>query len=225
MYAKCGAVEEAYRTFSKMNDRNIVTWNTMILGLAAHGHTNEALTLFSKMLDEKLESPNDVTFLGVLCACSHGGMVEEGRKYFNNMSKDYHIHPNIKHYGCMVDILGRAGLVQEAYELVRSMPMKCNAIVWRTLLAACRVHGSVELGEQVRRHLLELEPDHSSDYVLLANMFASAGQWNDAARVRRSMRDRGVQKPSPGNSFIGIMPKTRPIKACYRPSNNSTLFC
>lgn len=132
MYAKCGAVEEAYRTFSKMNDRNIVTWNTMILGLAAHGHTNEALTLFSKMLDEKLESPNDVTFLGVLCACSHGGMVEEGRKNFNNMSKDYHIHPNIKHYGCMVDILGQAGLIQEAYELVRSMEhaneMQCHRL-------------------------------------------------------------------------------------------------
>lgn len=92
-------------------------------------------------------------------------------------------------------------------------------------MAACRVHGSVELGEQVRRHLLELEPDHSSDYILLANMYASAGQWNDAARVRRSMRDRGVQKPSPGNSFIDITPKTRPIKACYRASTNSTLFC
>ncbi|KAK9265512.1 hypothetical protein L1049_021553 [Liquidambar formosana] len=206
MYAKCGAVEAALKTFNEMNERNIVTWNTMILGLAMHGHADEALELFSKMLEGKLETPNDVTFLGVLGACSHRGMVEEGRRYFDSMSIDYHIEPTIKHYGCMVDLLGRAGFVGEAYHLIRSMPVECNAIVWRTLLAACRLHGDVELGEQVRKHLLELEPDHSSDYVLLANMYASAGQWNKVVRVRKSMQNRRVQKPEPGNSFIGIHP-------------------
>ncbi|KAI7986933.1 Pentatricopeptide repeat-containing protein [Camellia lanceoleosa] len=207
MYAKCGEVKEAYDIFNNMIKRNIVSWNSMILGLAIHGHVDKALVLFSKMLEEKLERPNDVTFLGVLCACSHGGMVEEGRRYFNSMRKDYHIQPTIKHYGCMVDVLGRGGLVDEAYQLIRDMPMECNAIVWRTLLAACRLHGNVELGEQVRRHLLDLEPDHSSDYVLLANMYASAGQWDDTARVRKSMRERGVQKPQPGNSLFGIHPR------------------
>ncbi|PSR89670.1 Pentatricopeptide repeat-containing protein [Actinidia chinensis var. chinensis] len=203
MYAKCGAVEEGYNIFKKMMKRNIVSWSTMILGLAIHGHADEALVLFSKLLEEKLETPNDVTFLGVLCACSHRGMVEEGRMYFESMRKDYDIQPTIKHYGCMVDILGRAGLVEEAYRLIMGMPMECNAIVWRTLLAACRVHGNVELGEQVTRHLLDLERDNSSDYILLANMYASAGQWDDVARVRKSMTDRGVQKPKPGNSLIG----------------------
>lgn len=202
MYAKCGAVDEAYATFNKMNEKSIVSWNTIILGLATHGHAEKALQLFSKMLNEELENPDDVTFLGVLCACSHGGMVDEGRQYFDIMM-DYHIQPTMKHYGCMVDILGRAGLVEEAYGLIRSMPMECNAVVWRTLLAACRVHGNIEVGEKVRMHLLELEPDHSSDYVLLANMYASTGKWNEMLRVRKSMRDRRVQKPEPGNSFVG----------------------
>lgn len=207
MYAKCGAVEEAYNAFKSMSERNIVSWNSMILGLAIHGHVNEALVLFSKLLEEKLEVPNDITFLGVLCACSHGGMVEEGRRYFDSMRKDYRIQPTIKHYGCMVDILARAGLVEEAYELIGGMPMECNAIVWRTLLACCRLHGNVELGEKVRRHLLKIEPDHSSDYVLLANMYASMGQWDDMARVRISMTEKGVQKPKPGNSLIGVSSK------------------
>ncbi|CAK9138131.1 unnamed protein product [Ilex paraguariensis] len=204
MYAKCGAVEEAYVTFSKTRVGSVVTWNTMLLGLAMHGHAQEALKLFSRMIHEKLESPNDVTFLGVLCACSHGGMVDEGRRYFDLMIRDYHILPTVKHYGCMVDILGRAGFVEEAYQLIRSMPVKCNAVVWRTLLAACRLHGNVELGEEVRRHLLELEPDHSSDYVLLANLYASTNQWNEVVRERKSMRNMGVQKPNPGNSIIGL---------------------
>ncbi|CAA2963236.1 pentatricopeptide repeat-containing protein At4g21065-like [Olea europaea var. sylvestris] len=205
MYAKCGAVEEAYKVFHNMLERNLVTWNTMILGLAMHGHAHEALELFSKFLYKKLEMPNDVTFLGVLCACSHAGRVEEGRRYFRCMTDEYHIQPNIKHYGCMVDILGRAGLVEEAYQLITGMPIECNAIVWRTLLAACGVHGNVELGERVRRHLLEVEPDHSSDYVLLANMHAGTGQWNYMMEGRKLMQDRGIQKQKPGNSSIGLL--------------------
>ncbi|KAL5078472.1 hypothetical protein RYX36_017456 [Vicia faba] len=204
MYAKCGAVEEAYETFSNMKRKNLVSWNVMILGLAYHGNGEEALVLFTRMLRENVERPNDITFLGVLCACSHGGLVDEGRRYFDIMNREYNIQPTIKHYGCMVDILGRAGLVVEAYELIENMPVECNAIIWRTLLAACRNYGNVELGEKVRKHLLELEPDHSSDYVLLANMYASTGQWNEMSKQRRSMQERRVQKAEPGNSFIGI---------------------
>ncbi|KAJ0105221.1 hypothetical protein Patl1_18782 [Pistacia atlantica] len=223
MYAKCGAVEEAYETFEKMKGKNIVSWNTMILGLATHGHTEEALALFLRMLQENLQTPNDVTFLGVLCACSHGGMVDEGRRYFDMMCNTYHIKPTIKHYGCMVDILGRAGFVEEAYRLIRSMPVKCNAIVWRTLLAACRIHGNVELGKKVRKHLLELEPDHSSDYVLLANMYASVGQWDEAMGVRKSMQERRVQKSEPGISFIGVAPsislRIQSVQTCSKAIN------
>lgn len=203
MYAKCGAVEEAYETFDKVKEKNLVSWNTMILAFATHGRVNEALALFSKMLETKLQRPDGITFLSVLCACSHGGMVDEGRRYFDMMSKLYHVKPTVKHYGCMVDMLGRAGLLEEAYQLIKSMTKECNAIVWRTLLAACRTHGNIELGEKVREHILLVEPYHSSDYVLLANMYASAGQWNDAIGVRETMRDRQVQKPDPGSSVIG----------------------
>lgn len=203
MYAKCGAVEEAYRIFSNMKRKNVISWNIMILGLASHGNGQEALALFTNMLQQNVERPNDVTFLGVLSACSHGGLVDESRRYIDIMGRDYNIQPTIKHYGCMVDLLGRAGLVEDAYNLIKSMPVECNAIVWRTLLAACRLHGYVELGEEVRKHLLELEPDYSSDYVLLANMYASTGQWNEMTSERRSMQQRRVLKPEPGNSFIG----------------------
>lgn len=204
MYAKCGAVEEAYRIFSNMKRKNVISWNIMILGLASHGNGQEALALFTTMLQQNVERPNDVTFLGVLSACSHGGLVDESRRYIDIMGRDYNIQPTIKHYGCMVDLLGRAGLVEDAFNLIKSMPVECNAIVWRTLLAACRLHGYVELGEEVRKHLLELEPDYSSDYVLLANMYASTGQWNEMTNERRSMQQRRVLKPEPGNSFIGI---------------------
>ncbi|KAK7393764.1 hypothetical protein VNO78_22328 [Psophocarpus tetragonolobus] len=204
MYAKCGAVEEAYQIFSNMKGKNVISWNVMILGLALHGNGLEALALFGKMLQQNVDRPNDVTFLGVLSACSHGGLVDESRRCIDIMARDFNIQPTIKHYGCVVDLLGRAGLVEDAYNLIKNMPVQCNAVVWRTLLAACRLHGRVELGERVRKHLLELEPDHSSDYVLLANMYASTDQWNEMSRERRSMQQRRVWKPQPGNSFIGI---------------------
>ncbi|KAF5807229.1 putative tetratricopeptide-like helical domain superfamily [Helianthus annuus] len=204
MYTRCGEIQEARRIFDKMNDRNIVTWNTMILGLATHGHVQDALSLFSSMINKKRVPPDDVTFLGVLTACSHGGMIEEGRQYFNRMTNEHNIEPTIKHYGCMVDMLSRGGLVIEAYNLIKNMPMKCNAIVLRTLLAGCHMHGNIELAENVRRHLLEVDPDHSSDYVLLANTYASLEDWNQVSRIRRSMAANKVKKPSPGNSFIGV---------------------
>ncbi|KAL3748505.1 hypothetical protein ACJRO7_009703 [Eucalyptus globulus] len=204
MYAKCGAVGEAYMVFADMSRKNRITWNTMILGLAMHGHSEDALKLFSRMLKDGFQEPDHVTFLGVLCACSHGGMVNEGKLYFESMRKDYHIEPTIRHYGCMVDMLGRAGFLEEAYELIRSMPIRCNAIVWRSLLCACRTHGNIELGEMVRKKLLHLEPDHSSDYVQLSGIHASVGQWNLVLNERRMMKDRGVEKPEPGYSFVGV---------------------
>ncbi|KAL1356324.1 hypothetical protein HN51_008331 [Arachis hypogaea] len=204
MYAKCGVVEEACETFWRMRRKSVVSWNVMIFGLATHGDGREALALFARMLEQNAVRPDELTLLGVLCACSHGGMVEEGRRYFDVMNREYNLQPTMKHYGCMVDLLGRAGLVEEAYRLIKSMPMECDAVVWRTLLAACRVHGNILLGKKVRSHLLELKADHSSDYVLLASMYASRGQWNEMSRERKSMQERRVQKPVPGNSLIGI---------------------
>lgn len=204
MYAKCGQLDEAIKIFNEMNEMNIVSWNSIILGLAHHGHAEEALEFFSRLIEEKLLEPNDVTFLGVSCACRHRGLVEEGRRYFSSMINDYGINPTIMHYGCMVDLLGRAGFLEEAYNLIRTMPIECNAIVWRTLFGACRVHGNVEVGEKIRRHLRELEPDHSGDYVLAADLYATSEQWNEVVRIRKSMRERRVRKPKPGNSFIDI---------------------
>lgn len=226
MYAKCGAVGEAHEMFNAMSDKNIVTWNTMIMALATHGDAEDALTLFSKMLTEKLETPDGVTFLGVLCACNHGGKVEDGRRYFDLMTKQFNIQPTLKHYGSMVDILGRAGFLEEAYQLIGSMPMECNAIIWRTLLAACRMHGNVKLGERVSSHVLEIEPDHSSDYVLLANMYANSGQWNEMMKIRKSMQQKGVQKPEPGNSYLEINShrnlETEAIENCNDAERNES---
>ncbi|XP_077227955.1 pentatricopeptide repeat-containing protein At5g15300-like [Tasmannia lanceolata] len=200
MYAKCGSIERAVEVFRGMRERDVSTWNSIICGLAFHGYAKESICLFAEMLRERVR-PNEITFVGVLVACSHGGMVYEGREYFDLMRIEYGINPNIKHYGCMVDILGRAGLLSEAFEFVETMMIKPNAIIWRTLLGACRVHGNVELGEHANQRLLEMRPDESGDYVLLSNIYASMGEWNGVERVRRLMDDRGVRKEA-GCSLI-----------------------
>ncbi|PKI63274.1 hypothetical protein CRG98_016459, partial [Punica granatum] len=197
MYATCGAVKEALATFNEMERRNIITWNTMIVGLAKHGHADEVRSLFSRMLEDRVQKPDHVTFLGVLSACSYCGRVQDGIEYFRLMREEFGIEPTMKHYGCMVDMIGRAGMVEEAYRLIQSMPIKCNAAGWRALLGACRLHGKVELGEVVRKHLEALEPDHSGDYALLSSMYASSGQWDEVLEVRRLMHGRGIEKPEP----------------------------
>ncbi|KAK4752933.1 hypothetical protein SAY87_021731 [Trapa incisa] len=208
MYSKCGAVKEALATFHDMKVRNTLTWNTIILGLAKHGYADEAMRLFTRMLKERLQRPDGITFLGVLCACSHCGRVEEGMEYFEIMREKFMIQPTIKHYGCMVDMMGRAGLVDEAYRLIQTMSIECNAIVWRALLGACHLHGRVEFGNEVMKHLQALEPGHSGDYVLLSSLYAGLGKWNEALEVRRLMHGRRVEKLKPGNSSIGLDPKS-----------------
>lgn len=203
MYAKCGSVDIAMEIFNQMKDsKNIVTWNAMIAGMATHGNGDQALNLYTQMLDEQQSTPNELTFLAILSACNHKGLVEQSKTYFNSMINDFKLKPTIKHYGCMVDVLGRAGFVNEAYNLIQTMPMECNAVVWRTLLSSCRVQGEVELGEIVRNELLKIEPDHSSDYVLLAGMYGDAEQWSKMVSVRKSMRNRKVQKFEPGGSYM-----------------------
>ncbi|KAK7819335.1 pentatricopeptide repeat-containing protein [Quercus suber] len=200
MYAKCGNIEKALEVFHGMRDRDVSTWNSVIGGLAFHGHAEESINLFMEMRRLKVR-PNEITFVGVLVACSHAGKVEEGRGYFNIMRNEYNIEPNIKHCGCMVDLLGRAGRLNEAFEFMDSMEIEPNAIVWRTLLGACIVHGNVELARRANEKLLEMRRDQSGDYVLLSNMYASRGEWDGVEKVRKLMDDSGVRK-EPGCSLV-----------------------
>ncbi|KAK9286196.1 hypothetical protein L1049_014580 [Liquidambar formosana] len=202
MYVKCGCLEDACRVFDEMEERTVVSWSAMIGGLAMHGRAEEALRLFSKMTQIGMK-PNGVTFLGLLHACSHMGLINEGRRYFASMTRDYAIIPQIEHYGCMVDLYSRAGLLQEAHEFIMNMPIKPNGVVWGALLGGCRVHNNIELAEEAIRHLLELDPLNDGYYVVLSNIYAQAEQWEDTARVRKLMRDQGVKK-TPGWSSITV---------------------
>lgn len=200
MYAKCGSIEKALKVFHGMREKDVSSWNSIIGGLAFHGHSKESICLFKEMMRIKIR-PNAITFVGVLVACSHAGKVEEGRGYFKLMMNEYNIEPNIRHYGCMVDMLGRAGLLNEAFEFIDTMEMEPNGIIWRTLLGACRVHGNVELGRCASEQLLKLRRDESGDYVLLSNIYASQGEWTGVERIRKLMDDSGVKK-EPGRSLI-----------------------
>ena len=201
-YAKCGSVESFMEVFEKMPVKNVLSWTVLIQGLASNGQGKRALELFYLILENNVK-PNDVTFIGVLSACSHAGLVEEGRDLFVSMSRDFGIEPRIEHYGCMVDILGRAGLIEEAYRFIKNMPIQPNAVIWRTLLASCKVHKNVEIGEESLKQIVILEPTHSGDYILLSNIYASVGRWEDALRVRVAMKEKGVKKP-PGCSLIEL---------------------
>ncbi|KAI4296023.1 hypothetical protein L6164_036013 [Bauhinia variegata] len=202
MYAKCGDIDSSVKTFKNVNARDIFTWSVMIMGLANHGLGELALEYFSNMIAEGLK-PNDVTFLGVLSACSHIGLVEEGWKYFKSMTSVYGVAPKIEHYGCMIDMLGRAGLLQEARELIKSMPFAPDAVLWRAILGACRIHKNVELAEEATVNLLELEPHVDGNYVLLSNIFSQARKWDNVVDLRRMMRNADIHKV-PGSSSIEV---------------------
>ncbi|GMN38157.1 hypothetical protein TIFTF001_007388 [Ficus carica] len=202
MYAKCGSIDSAASLFIEMSDRNLVSWNTMIAGYASHGYAKQALILFEQMKRTELE-PDCITFVAVLSACSHGGLVSEGKEHFKCMVKDYGIEPKGEHYACMIDLLGRIGLLEEAYDLIRNMPMVPSESAWGALLNACRMHGNVELAKLSAQKVLELDPQDSGIYVLLANAFANDKRWADVRMVRSMMREQGVKK-SPGRSLIEI---------------------
>nr|XP_004296321.2 PREDICTED: pentatricopeptide repeat-containing protein At4g21065-like [Fragaria vesca subsp. vesca] len=202
MYVKCGCLEDARRVFDAMKDRTVVSWSAMISGLAMHGQAEEALRLFSNMVEIGMD-PNHVTFVGLLHACSHMGFVDKGREFFERMTADYGIVPRIEHYGCMVDLLSRAGLLQEAYEFIMNMPIKPNGVVWGALLGGCKVHRNIELAEVATKHLAELDPLNDGYYIVLSNIYAEAQRWEEVASVRKLMRDRGVKK-TPGWSSITV---------------------
>lgn len=200
MYSKCGNIEDAVQAFQEMEDRNTISWTSMITGLAKHGHADKALELFHNMVAAGAK-PNDITYIAVLSACSHVGLVSEGRKHFRSMKNDHGIIPRMEHYACMVDLLGRAGRLEEAIDFISSMPVKADALVWRTLLSACRTHGHTEFGERAAREILDQEPDDPSAYVLLSNLYAMGGQWGKVAMIRSGMKEKSMNKEA-GLSWI-----------------------
>jgi pentatricopeptide repeat protein len=205
MYAKCGLVRYAWRLFERMPARNVRTWSAMILGFAQNGLAWEALKLFERMKDASV-APNYVTFLGLLCACSHAGLVDEGRRFFREMRHVYGIEPMMRHYSAMVDILGRNGRLQEAYDFVTDMPVEADPVVWRTLLGACQLHSSkdcIGIVSKVQERLLELEPRRSGNYVMVANIYSDIGSWDEAAKARRVMREGGMKKMA-GESCVEV---------------------
>ncbi|XP_068650600.1 pentatricopeptide repeat-containing protein At5g16860 [Aristolochia californica] len=200
MYAKCGDIDIARRVFDKMLKRNAVSWTSLMTGYGMHGRGEDALYVFDEMRDAGLV-PDGVTFVVVLYACSHSGMVEQGLEYFNNMNREYGVAAGVEHFACTVDLLGRAGRLSEAKEVIETMPMEPTSVVWLALLSACRVHANVELGEYAAKRLLELEPENDGFYTLLSNIYANARQWKDVLRIRSLMKRAGIRK-RPGCSWI-----------------------
>ncbi|TXG66260.1 hypothetical protein EZV62_007535 [Acer yangbiense] len=197
-YAKCGCIRSASRFFEKISveRRNLVSWTSIITGFAMHGMGKEAIENFERMERVGLK-PNRVTYLSVLNACSHGGLVEEGFKFFYKMVKEGQVLPDIKHYGCLVDMLGRAGRLEEAEKIALEVPSEItNDVIWRTLLGACSFHGNVEMGERATRKILEMERGYGGDYVLMSNILTGVGRFGDAERLRKEMDERNALKCS-----------------------------
>lgn len=202
MYMKCGDVVKARLVFDRCSCKDIVMWNSIITGYAQHGLGDEALQVFQEMYTSGIQA-QDVTFIGVLSACSYSGKVKEGREIFDSMKSKYGIEPTTAHYACMVDLLGRAGQLNEAYHLINEMPVEADAIVWGSLLGACRNYMNSDLAVVAAKKLLQLEPKNAGPFVLLSNIYASKGRWDDVAKVRKKMRSRKVNK-SPGCSWIEV---------------------
>ncbi|MQL93713.1 hypothetical protein Taro_026374 [Colocasia esculenta] len=201
MYGKCGSIRDAQQTFEDLPTRNLITWNALIGGYAQQGHAMMAVAAFDEMIQGGEVAPNYVTLVCVMSACSRGGFVDEGLEVFETMKERYGIEPHLEHYACVVDLLGRAGKEERAYEFIKQMPIRPSISVWGALLGACKMHGKMELGKIAAERLFELDPEDSGNHVLLSNMFASAGRWEEATEVRKEMKDVGIKK-GPGCSWI-----------------------
>lgn len=219
MYAKCGCIEESRALFDSMLRKDIWTWNVMICGLASHDHAKEAIELFHKFICEGF-CPVNVTFVGVLNACSRAGLVSEGRHYFKLMVDDYGIQAEMEHYGCMVDLLARAGLINEAVQLIETMVIPPDPVLWATLLDACKIHGFLEMGEKIGHKLIHLDPTHDGHYVQLAGIYAKARKWEDVVRVRRLMIERITNKVA-GWSLVEVQGRVHRFVAGDRDHERS----
>lgn len=202
LYAKCGMIKDAVDVFKSMSKKDLISWNTIIGGLAMHGRGADALDLFCQMKNSGV-IPDGITFIGVLCACTHMGLVEDGLSYFQSMVEDYSIEPQIEQYGCMVDLLARTGLLLQALDFVKKMPMEADAVIWAALLGASRVYRNVEVAELALEQLDKLEPKNPANFVTLANIYGDLGRWKDVARLKVAMRDTGYKKV-PGCSSIEV---------------------
>ncbi|WCJ36384.1 Pentatricopeptide repeat (PPR) superfamily protein [Euphorbia peplus] len=196
MYSKCGDLETAMDIFNGIHpsEQDASTWNVVISGYGMNGNGRKAVELYSRMQEEGVK-PNDITYTSVLSACSHAGLIEEGRKCFSDMTR-LSVTRETKHYGCMVDMLGRAGLLQEALNLIKEMPSSPNDVIWGALLLACKIHGNIELGKIAANHLFKLEPDHAGYYVLMSNIYAASNKWQEVGKLRQGMKNRGLKKPA-----------------------------
>lgn len=200
MYFKCSSLYDGHRVFNKSLNRNVITWTALISGFGQHGRVSEVLEFFNKMKAEGFR-PNYVTFLAALSACNHGGLVNEGWEYFMSMTRDYGIQPRGQHYAAMVDLLGRAGRLQEAFDFVLNSPYGERSVIWGALLAACREHGNIDMLRLAAKKYYDLEPENAGKYVVLSNAYATFGLWDNVAEFREVMRESGMRK-EPGYSRI-----------------------
>ncbi|PWA34267.1 pentatricopeptide repeat (PPR) superfamily protein [Artemisia annua] len=201
-YAKCGCIETAMGIFESSKDKNLFTWNAILVGFAMHGHGEMLLSYFSKMVKNRVK-PDGVTFLGVLVGCSHAGLIDEARGLFDEMESVYGVPKELKHYGCMVDLLGRAGLIKEAIDMIENMPMSGDVFVWGSLLGGCRLHGNVEVAEKAAEHIMEISPEDGGVYSTMADIYANAKRWDDLTKIR-SLRDSRRVNKNAGCSLIQL---------------------
>ncbi|KAL8088310.1 pentatricopeptide repeat-containing protein At2g41080 [Apium graveolens] len=202
MYSRCGCLDDSIKAFLENEDADVVLWTSMIAAYGFHGRGKEAIQLFNQMEQKELEA-NEVTFLSLLYACSHCGMKDDGLAYFNLMMDKYGLKPRVEHYTCMVDLLGRSGRLEEAEAFVRSMPVKADAVIWKTLLSACKTYKNADMAKRIAAEVLSLDPHDAASYVLLSSIQASAKRWQDVSDLRKAMRDRRVKK-EPGVSWFEL---------------------
>ncbi|XP_073124455.1 pentatricopeptide repeat-containing protein At4g16470 [Henckelia pumila] len=202
MYFKCSSSYDASLVFDKCLERNVITWTALISGYGFNGRVVDVLGSFHQMINEGFR-PNEITFLAVLSACSHGGLVNEGREYFSSMIRDYGVKPRGRHYAAIVDLLGRGGRLEEAYAFVQMSPFKKHPAVWGALLGACKIHGNVEMVKLAAKKFFELEPENAGKYIVLCNAYATFGLWDNVAEVRSMMKGCGIKK-EPGYSMVEV---------------------
>ncbi|RVW33620.1 Pentatricopeptide repeat-containing protein [Vitis vinifera] len=222
MYFKCSSLYDGHRVFNKSLNRNVITWTALISGYGQHGRVAEVLVFFSKMKTEGFR-PNYVTFLAVISACSHGGLVNEGWEYFMSMTRDYGIQPRGQHYAAMVDLLGRAGRLHEAFEFVQNSPCGEHSVIWGALLGACRVHGNIDMLRFAAKKYFDLEPENAGKYVVLSNAYATFGLWDNVAEVRGVMRESGMRK-DPGYSRIEVQREVHFFLMGINPTNRLSRY-
>lgn len=202
MYSKCGSLSSSRRVFDEIPRKNLVSWSAMISGYGAHGQGEEAISCYHELVANNF-TPDEGVLTSVLSACSHAGLVNEGKHIFNRMTIEYNVKPRLAHYSCLVDLLGRAGYVHEAYELIKTMEVKPSSDIWAALLSACRLHKNVKLAEVSAQKVFEMNPKGVGSYICLSNIYASEKRWDDVERVRAMVRSKGLKKP-PGCSFVEV---------------------